>query len=497
MDASAVHRRVADTEEPPAMSKTDASPSRTPQHIGALAALVMVAVSCGGVASGVEVPGAAPVTVPTAPFDEVFTPGTVTDPVQVDSAPSTIAPTDAATDADVIEPVPPLDETSQPTDAVETTDAVESTVAVESTTSVPSIARPPLDEDPAVTAWEDFDQHLTSILDAGSQAVSATVLRDGEVIHEVALGQRTPDGDAVEVGDRYRIASISKVITSITVLRLVEQGVIGLDDPVGERLASRVGVDATASGVERITVRHLLTHRSGIGQYENLVFRRQVESCDQAAATGLSRNLERSPGTTLRYSNLNFCLLGLLIEDITGQAYEDVVRAEVLAPLGIDEMRMAGTFDVRDGEVEHRSDDGRNYMEVLDAAGSWIASPTEVATIIDSLDTATSGWKPLGPDLLAQMQAITADPPLPPDVAATTSTTLEPPAPPTHGYGMGLMIFGPDSFGHTGTVESTHAMTARQADGITWAVTVSGDYPWSTSNLAGIVAEALRKADIA
>ena len=352
----------------------------------------------------------------------------------------------------------------------------------------------PLVVAPSVTGWAAFDLHLMTILDTGSPAVSATVMRNGEVVHEVALGERTSAGDPVEIGDRYRIASISKVVTAITTLRLVEQGLIGLDETVGERLAVRVGVGAPVAGVEQITVRHLLTHRSGIAQYENLIFKRQVESCEGAAATVLSRDLERAPGTKFRYSNLNFCLLGLLIEEVTGQPYEDVVRAELLAPLGVDGMRLAGTFDVRDGEVEHRSDEGRNYMEVLAAAGSWIASPTELATIIDSLDLSTPGWKPLGPETVAEMRTITEDPPLTAEEAATTSSTLERPAPPTRGYGMSLMIFGSDSFGHTGTLESTHAMTARQADGITWAITVSGDSPSSTRDLSGIVAAALRYA---
>lgn len=359
---------------------------------------------------------------------------------------------------------------------------------------------------PVVAGWPAFDLHLMTIIDAGSTAVSATVLRDGVVVHEVALGERTVASDAVEIGDRYRVASISKVITTITLLRLVEQGFVGLDDAVGARLGLRVGVNSPVDGVEQITVRHLLTHRSGIAQYENLMFRRQVESCEQAAVAGLSRGLERAPGTTFRYSNLNFCLAGLLIEDLTGLDYSEVVQRELLMPLGIDGMRLAGTFDVGDGDVEHRSDAGRNYMEVLGGAGSWIASPTDVAMIMNSIDPATPGWKSLNLPMIATMSSITVDPPAPPVAAEpilddagdlvdppAPTTTVAPP-PPTRGYGMGLMIFGPDSFGHTGTLEGTHAMTARTGDGITWAITVSGDYPSSSRDLAGIIAEALRYA---
>ncbi len=359
---------------------------------------------------------------------------------------------------------------------------------------------------PVVSGWAAFDQHLMTILADGSSAVSASVLRNGEVIHEVALGQRTSRGEPVATGDRFRVASISKMITAISVLRLVQAGLVGLDEVVGPRLAARVRLSAPSGGVEAITVRHLLTHRSGIGQYENLMFRRQVESCAAAGASGLSRGLERAPGTTYRYSNLNFCLLGLLIEDVTGETYEAVVDRELLEPLGIDGMRLAGTFDVGDGDVEHESDAGRNYMEVLDGAGSWIASPTDIARIVNSLDLATPGWKPLGPVAHAEMMTITIDPPEPPAPAepvTDTATTVVPPLPlpapapappPTRGYGMGLMIFGEGAFGHTGTLESTSAMTVRQPNGITWAITVSGDSPGSGRDLAPIMAEAFRYA---
>lgn len=359
----------------------------------------------------------------------------------------------------------------------------------------------------ALTGWDAFDQSLATVLDNGSIAVSATVLRDGVVEHEVALGSRTLAGDdPVGIGDRYRIASISKVITAITVLRLVQDGLIGLDDPVGARLSARTGVSVPAAMVDAITVRNLLTHRSGIGQYEDLVFRNQVASCPEAGAVALSQPLGRAPATTFRYSNVNFCLLGILIEEVTGRPYVDVATELVLAPLGIDGMRYAATFDSgEDRPVEHRSDPGRNYMEVLGAAGAWIASPTELAWIINSLDPETQGWKPLEQSLLDEMQAITFDPPPPPGTELPADTTpvvtdatgsIVPPPPRTSGYGMGLMIFGPESFGHTGTVESTHAMIARQPDGLTWAVTVSGDFPSSTRDLAVIVGTALAAGGI-
>ena len=199
---------------------------------------------------------------------------------------------------------------------------------------------------------------------------------------------------------------------------------------------------------------------------------------------------------------MNFCLLGLLVEEWTGRPYTDVVQEQLLTPLGIDGMRFAATFDTADDTaVEHRSGPGRNYMEVLGAAGSWIASPTEIASILNSLDHETPGWKALTPATFESMRTITVDPPPPPappstDPAATAPTTTVFRGPPLSGYGMGLMVFAPGSFGHTGTLESTTAMVVRRPDGITWAVTVSGEYPRSGRDLAPIVNEALGKTGL-
>lgn len=354
-----------------------------------------------------------------------------------------------------------------------------------------------------LSGWAAVDQYLeAAIVRSGSAAASVAVFRDGELQHQAAYGQRVP-GDPAEPSDRFRVASISKTILAITALELVEDSVLALDQPVGAQLAQGLAVGAPANGTGAITLRHLLTHRSGFPQYENLFFRNEVESCAAAAQAGFARSLQAEPGTSFQYSNMNFCVMGLLIEQVTGVPYAEVVQEQVLAPLGITAMRTAATFDLESGDVEHVSDAGRNYMEVLGGAGAWLAAPADLVTILDSLDPSTSGTKILEPDTLQLMATITETPPSPAvgDVALEPSaapTTFEP-LPPSSGYGMGLIIFdqplGTDSgaatFGHTGTLESTHAMFVRRPDGLSWAITVSGDYPARTRELATLMDNAL------
>jgi D-alanyl-D-alanine carboxypeptidase len=383
--------------------------------------------------------------------------------------------------------------TASPDPAVSTTPEsvpIEPSTTLGAPTTITSVA--------PLTGWEAVDRYLEiTLIRGGSSAASIAVMSNGELEHAQAFGERVP-GDAAETEDRFRVASLSKTIAAITALRLVEAGTLDLDAPVGSLLASDLGVGTPAAGVTALTIRQLLTHRSGFAQYEDLFFRNEVGSCREAAVVGLTQSLQGTPGGQFQYSNMNFCLLGIAIEVLTGERYENVVRREVLDPLGIQGMRMADTFDVGVGDVEHQSTEGRNYMEVLGAAGAWIATPTDLVAILDSIDPATPGTKLLDAATLVEMQTITVDPPEPADAqdppGSATTTTF--PQDPTSGYGMGLMIFDVEddvalSFGHTGTLESTHAMFARRPDGLTWAVTVSGDYPASTSALAKIVDNAL------
>ena len=324
-------------------------------------------------------------------------------------------------------------------------------------------------ETPILTGWAAFDATLSSsILRGGSDAVSVAVSIDGQIVHQAAMGARVPDTfDAVGITDKFRIASISKPITAITMLQLVEEGLIGLDDPIGSIVADAVGVSSPSSGVADLTVRQLLTHTSGFAQFESVFFRNQVGSCEEAAVVGVTRSLQ---GASFRYSNMNYCVLGLLIEQLTGQPYEQVVYERLLTPLGISGMRLAPTYDPGPGEVVHRGVPGRNYMEVLGSAGAWVASPTDLVTIFDSLDLDTPGWKPLEADSIAAMK-----------------TAVNDPLAPDRGYGMGLILYGGGAAGHTGTIESTHAMVLDRVDNVTWAVTVSGENPSDTVRLVGIV----------
>jgi D-alanyl-D-alanine carboxypeptidase len=256
---------------------------------------------------------------------------------------------------------------------------------------------------------------------------------------------------------------------------LVEQGRLTLDDPVGGRLAAWLGVAITDPAMADVTVRHLLTQTSGLPVYQRTFFGGTAGSCAEAARRGLAGSLASPPGTQYRYANLNYCLLGLLVEDVTGQPYEEAARALVLDRVGAGPMRIAGTEDVRPGEAAQPTTPTRLYMEALGGAGAWLGTPSDLVRIVSALDPSQT---PAGP-----LDAATAD-------------LMRTPAPvayemPDRWYGMGLIVFTDGSWGHTGTLEGARVAVFHRPDGLTWAVTVSGDAPTQSDRLIAYVNDAL------
>lgn len=334
-------------------------------------------------------------------------------------------------------------------------------------------------------AWNEFDRIVSDrLVGRGDLAAGVAVSVHGRLVHHAAFGRRTPFDpvDHTIPTDRFRIASISKLVTAVAVLRLVDAGRLALDEPVAARLAASLGVTLGSDAWSTVTVRQLLSHTSGVPKYRGEFFGGTFTSCEAAAVHGLSHGLDRTPATAHVYSNLNFCLLGLLVADVTGQRYQEAVNDLVLRPLGIRGMRTVGTHEANLAEVVHVSGADRTYMEALGGAGAWVATPADVVRLVDSLTPHALGWRPLPAELAAVMPIPIAD--------------VSYPDPTERRYGLGTIVWPDGSWGHTGTVESTHAMVAHQPDGVTWSILVSGETPSDTESLRHVFADALTGAGI-
>jgi D-alanyl-D-alanine carboxypeptidase len=142
------------------------------------------------------------------------------------------------------------------------------------------------------------------------------VLRDGEVLHSRAYGLANVEtAEANTTRTRFRLASVSKSFTALLVLQLVEQGRLGLDDPLDRYVPGFRGGD-------RIRIRHVLSHTAGLPDFVSV---EQAMTIAPACA----------PGERLNYSNVGYAVLSRLIEKVSGRSYEAQLHAAILDPLGM------------------------------------------------------------------------------------------------------------------------------------------------------------------
>jgi len=157
------------------------------------------------------------------------------------------------------------------------------------------------------------------------------VLRRGRVALFEAFGYASlyPEREPMRRDALFDLASLTKVVATTTVaLRLVEEGVLSLSDPVSLHLPAFAG-----RGKDRVTIWHLLTHTSGLPAYAPLYS--LLPSPSDALRYICSLDLEYEPGTRVVYSDLGFILLGFLIERATGRRLDELARDLVFEPLGM------------------------------------------------------------------------------------------------------------------------------------------------------------------
>lgn len=402
---------------------------------------------------------------PSAPDEMAATAGSTSPTLTVDPPPSSTNLPTTSTSGTTVEPATTPTTTSTVTASPTTTTTTTTTLPATTTTALAN--PPPFNE-------QAFDAVIAAAtIDLGDAAVGIAVLRDGKVVHTAAMGMENPlASKAATVHTRFRLASVSKMLTSVTIMQLVGEGAITLDKPFVDQLG--VAGPFTDPRLATVTVRQLLSHMSGFPVSRDIFFGHGVDTWRQAAAAAFGDVLLFDPGTAFRYSNTNFCLLGLLIEKVTGESFEAAIKERVLDPLGI-KAHLAPTFDTVSGDAVHASGAGRNYMEVLGPAGGWVATPLDVAKLAAALRPEATGPRLLDTATVAAMR-----------VAVPVPVETPPPA---NGwsYGLGLMLFADGSWGHTGTIESTHAVVVNRPDGLTISVMVSGKYPTNSDDLLGII----------
>lgn len=197
----------------------------------------------------------------------------------------------------------------------------------------------------AVAQDEDGRPAIEQALEvSGAPAIGAARWKDGDVMVQAA-GLRESGGDvAVTTEDLWHIGSNTKSMTATLVARLVERGVITWEDTIGQRLGSHIeGIDPA---YEDMNFLHLLSHRAGIvanvDQPSMLTFmsegvtgRPMPEQRLDYSGRVLTVSPANTPGSTMMYSNAGYVIAGTMIEQATGESWEELMRREVFEPLGL------------------------------------------------------------------------------------------------------------------------------------------------------------------
>ncbi len=190
----------------------------------------------------------------------------------------------------------------------------------------------------------DRDAYRQWLVDEDFSGVVHVAGDDDEEPLTIALGlANRAAGLTNHPGTRFGTASTTKLLTGLTVARLVERGVVRYED----RLVDLLDELRPADLDERVTLHHLLSHTSGVGDYADEYDGPPYEQIWETVPPGMirgARDLIRrfpdvprtsDPGTAARYNNGAYVLAGLALEVVTGRSYHELVRSEVFEPLGM------------------------------------------------------------------------------------------------------------------------------------------------------------------
>lgn len=192
--------------------------------------------------------------------------------------------------------------------------------------------------------------------------VGIAVVKDGKIIREQGYGLANIEHSVpVSAKTVFQSGSIGKQFTAALVLLLAEDGKLGLDDPISKHLAN------TPESWKGITIRHLLTHTSGLGDpYAKLDLRKDY-SDDELIALEATIPVQSAPGEKFAYSNMGYHLLGFICNKAGGKFYGDQLRERIFAPLGM------GTRVINEADIIPHRAAGYEFADGKLRNQDWVA----------------------------------------------------------------------------------------------------------------------------
>jgi CubicO group peptidase (beta-lactamase class C family) len=219
----------------------------------------------------------------------------------------------------------------------------------------PELAVPRMKQSDALAA-------LDALIAARDYSGVVLVARRGKIVFERAAGLADREKKIPVARDtRFRLGSMNKMFTTVAILQLLDAGQLALDDPIGKHLTDYPNAELAA----KVTVRHLLTHRGGTGDFFGPEFaQKRLElrtHADYLALFG-ARAPAFEPGSKRAYSNYGFILLGALVEKLSGMSYYDYVDQKIYAPAGM----------TRTGSLPESTDVPGRAVGYMKRDGAWV-----------------------------------------------------------------------------------------------------------------------------
>ncbi len=375
----------------------------------------------------------------------------------------------------------------------------------------------------AVSQLKPFDDLMVSFLKS-NQIPGATIAitRSGRLVYSRGFGvSEIAPKQTISTGSRMRIASLSKPITAVAILRLVELGKLSLDDRVFELLDHR---PYAANGkidlrLKEITVIHCLQHTAGWDRnksYDPMFRPTQIANAlsvdcppgpDHIIRFMLNQPLDHHPGTQYAYSNFGYSVLGRVIEKITGQRYETFVQENILEPIGISQMQIGKTLASQraDQEVRYYARGNSKRRSIAGGPDEWVDIPYG-AWHVESMD-AHGGWIATAEDMVRFAAAFDK----PEDSPILTRESIQKmfarpkkpigldnkgmPSPFFYGCGWLVRPAGnSQNTWHNGLLEGTSTLLVRRHDGLNWAVLFNKSHCLDGKTAAGKIDALLHQA---
>lgn len=287
----------------------------------------------------------------------------------------------------------------------------------------PEVSTPAVMSEPEVV--QTIEKYLNDLAAADEFSGTVIVARQGNPIWQRAYGLASKEYNVPNrIDTKFNLGSINKLFTQIAIGQLIEQGKLSLDDKLGKYLPNYPNRDA----VEKVTIRHLLSMTSGIGDFFGPKYdatpKNKLRSIKDYLPLFAAEPLAFAPGTQNQYSNGGYIVLGAIIEQVTGQDYYEYVREHICKPAGLTDTdwyeadqltpNLASGY-TREGPTGQRGGPRRNNIYTRPAKGSPAGGGYSTAGDMLKLAQALESQKLRVPEFrqagMAVSPSVTAQPP--------------------------------------------------------------------------------------